>query len=261
MPAGPALAGSRSPSTFARMKRKTWISWHRWLAGIGGALLIALSITGLWYPLQVYFPALRGRVPEVGGEASLDLSQVTVSAAEAAQRALDELAGDAEVRTVQLTMMGPHAVYDIRTSAGRKIVRALDGESFRLTQQEAEALVRQRYGLGEQTLEGAVQEGRSLAYWGDVGLPAYVFTVAGSSSPVWAVNPIDARVHAGTLMQRISEGLMRAHQFWPIEEFAGRTLQRAVLVFSGVLSLLLGVTGYFLLFPLRWRLQRGRSGG
>ncbi|MEZ4424614.1 MAG: hypothetical protein R3E98_14490 [Gemmatimonadota bacterium] len=241
------------------MKRKTWISWHRWAAGIGGALLISLSITGLWYPLQNYVPALRGLVPEQPVAEVLDVGRVAFSPLDAAQLATRDMAEGTDVRSILLTVMGGYPVYDVRTSNGRRILRADTGDRLELTREEAEALVRARYGLEGRELVYERLQSRTLAYWGDVGFPAHVFHEPSRPSTVYAVSPTDGRLDAATRMSRISQFLMRAHVFWPIEEFSHRQVQRAVLFGSGLFCLVLGISGYFLLFPLRFGRKKAGS--
>jgi len=233
------------------MARRTWVSVHRWAAGLGGALLILFSITGVWHQLQNYIPPL-GRVP-VGPEAKLDLSRLELSPAEAADLALRDGGEGAEIRSIALRALGSHLVYEVRTSAGARILSAEDGESLRLTAEEAERLVRERFGLGARLLEHRYQERISSTYWGEVGFPAHVFTEPDRPSTVYVVSPTDGRTFAGTLMSRINMGVMRAHTLWPIGEFTSGKVQGAALFVSGLLCVLIGITGGVLLFPLRWR--------
>ncbi len=224
-------------------------------------MLIWLAITGIWPPLVNYFPSLRGRVEVVSPEPllTMDSTWLTPQAAFQATAAPAEERGDRVAngtRSVRLYSVGGRPVYDVETDVRRYWIRADTGEPFRLSMEEAQRVVEQRYGLPPGSMVGETERDRSWGYWGQVGFPAFVFHHPDNPRTAFAIQPNNGQIFTLTPNSRLTDFMLRSHTFWPMELLTGRPPQRAVLFLSGILTLALGITGYFLLFPLRFRKKK-----
>ena len=222
-----------------------------------------MALTGLWYPLLNYFPSLRGQVEVLSPEPMLALDSTWLSpdAAFRAARSSAQETGRPHplgAHGIRLYNVGGRPVYEVETDGRTYWIRADEGTALDLDAEEAQRIVEQRYGLQPGSLTGSVAERRSWEYWGDVGFPAFVFRHPEQRGTIYAVQSRNGQVATATQRSRISMFLMRAHTFWPVGEFSHREVERGILVLSGLLTLALGITGYFLLFPLRFR-KRNRS--
>ena len=238
------------------MNRRTYRLWHHWLAIIGGFFLAIFTVTGVVILLPKHLP--WPSVPEaVQPAAAVDLSGVTVSPAEAVARARTIPGREFRLLRVELAPMGPHMVYTLETNRGQIRINAATGEpTAALTAEEAEAVVRARYGFNGGTLVHTLEDQRSWRYWGDAGLPAYVFSQPESRSVIYAVGLADGALRVRTNSMRLQDFMGRSHTLWPVALLTGSPrVHNAALLLTGLLSLLLVATGFFLVLPLPKRRQ------
>jgi len=119
-------------------------------------------------------------------------------------------------------------------------------------------MVRSRYGLGDVPLVGELAEKSSWSYWGDAGLPAYVFHRPGTLSVVYAVGAIEGGMTVRSTSKRVHELIARSHTLWPVSVLTGSAgAHDAALLLTGLVSLLVVASGFFLVLPI----PRGRKGG
>ena len=242
------------------MNRRTYRLWHHWLAVIGGLFLAIFTVTGVGIVLPNHLP-WPSVPPQVQPAPAVDPAVVAISPAEAVARAQSLRGGPLRVHRVVLAPLGPHMVYTLDSDGGQIRIDATTGEpSVPLTAEEAEAMVRARYGLGEVVLDRSLEEGASWRYWGDAGIPAWVFSPSEHPSVVYAVGTADGVLRVRTNGMRMNEFIHRSHTLWPITVLTGSpTVHDMVLLGTGLLSLLLVATGFFLVLPLPRR-RPGKAG-
>lgn len=243
------------------MQRRTYRLWHHWLAVIGGLFLAIFTVTGVVILLPKHLP--WPVVPEpVQPAAAVDLAAVTITPAEAVASAQAIRGPDLRVLRVVLAPHGPRMAYTLESNQGPVRIDAATGEpAAPLSAQEAEAVVRARYGLSGMTLDHTLEEGRSWRYWGDAGLPAHVFSEPESPSVIYAVGVADGALRVRTNSTRLQDFMGRSHTLWPVALATGSPrIHNFTLMATGILSLLLVATGFFLVLPLPKRRQGPTAG-
>jgi len=244
------------------VNRRTYRLWHHWLAIIGGLFLAIFTLTGVVMILPKHVP-WAGAPPQVQPMPAVDPAVVAITPAEAVTRTQSLPGGPFRVHRISLAPLGPYMVYTLDTDRGPVRIDATTGEpSVPLSADEAEALIRARFGLAGGALDRSLEERSSWRYWGDAGLPAWVFSEPDQPSVVYAVGAADGVIRARTNSMRVRELFGRSHTLWPVTVLTGSAgLRDITMLATSVLSLLLVATGFFLVLPLPRRRPEGSDKG
>jgi hypothetical protein len=191
----------------------------------------------------------------------VDPTAVVISPAQAMAAARARSGDSLRVLRVVLAPFGPHMVYALDTDRGQLRIDATSGEpAGRLTGEEAEAMIRTRFGLGGVVLDRSLEERSSWRYWGDAGLPAWVFSQPERRSVVYAVGVEAGTIRVRTNGMRVRELFGRSHTLWPIGVVTGSEgFRQITMLIASILSLLLVATGLFLVLPLPRRKSAARD--
>ncbi len=233
------------------MNQRTYRLWHHWLAIVGGLFLAIFTLTGVLMLLPKHLP-WPSVPPVVQPAPTVDPAAATISPAEAVARAEANAGESLRVQRIVLAPLGPRLAYTLETNRGPIRIDATSGNpAAALTAEEAEAMVRARFGLSGATLERSLEEQASWSYWGEVGLPAWVFSQPEQPSVIYAVGTMDGAMRARTTSMRLNELIGRSHTLWPVALLTGSPRARDLaLMVTGVLSLLLIATGFFIILPV-----------
>jgi len=217
-------------------------SFHRWLAYGLGVIVALWVFTGI---VMVVTPTPTTRpIPAK----PLDPTAATRSVAEAAQ-ALPNRA--APVRTVTLRDLGGRLIYDfVLRNGSHVLVDAATAQRIELTDSLARSLAR-RVVIDTSVAMSLTRLTKHDARYSAGLLPAYRVELSDDARTLIHVTA-DGSVNATTRFSRFRAMMGQLHEF-QLRRRVPEKPRRLALQISGILTIVLVLTGYVLTLPLRRR--------
>lgn len=237
------------------MANRTWYAIHRWLSALVGLQLVAWSAGGLIFSTHsiAWVRGEKGRRADRRAPIPLDRVRVTPAAAGAAAKG--------EVLEIELRALLGEPIYEVRTTAGPRLVDAVSG-AVRPPLGEAEAVAvarADREGPPEVSSAELVERAAPMEYRGQP-LPAWRVVFADDDQThVW----VDATT--GQIRARRNAAWRRYDFFWMLHtmDYRGRDdFNRPILVAfaaTGLCAVLAGWALWGLRLSHRWWRSRYRS--
>lgn len=220
-----------------RLARK----WHRWFAWGLGLIVLMWFVTGI---VMVY-PFAEVQRSSPGSFITLDSTIL------APQRALELLgaAHEGRVRSLSMREIGGHPVYLVSVGGRGHVLDARTGAPFVIADSTAASVVG---GLvpGARVVEATAIRQREGGYEG--ALPAIRVTLEGDKRITAYMAP-NGDVTFRSPMNRFRQVAGGLHSFVVPKVPMSASLRRGILIFTGVLSVILSVSGFVLLMPVRRR--------
>ena len=221
-----------------RLARK----WHRWFAWGLGLVVLMWFVTGI---VMVYpFDELQRRSPS-----TFIAVDSTILAPQQVLERLGAVGGDGRVRSLSMRQIGSHPVYLVSVGGRGHVLDARTGAPHILAESTAASVIS---GLVPGTRVAAVTTLRERDGDYDGALPAVRVTLEGSTRTTAYMAP-NGDVTFRSPMNRFRQLAGGLHSFIVPKVPISVGLRRGILVFAGVLSVILSVSGFVLLMPVRRR--------
>lgn len=220
-----------------RLARK----WHRWFAWGLGLIVLMWFATGI---VMVY-PFAELQRPSPATFITLDSTIL------APQRVLEALgaAGDGSVRSLSMRQIGGDPVYILSVDGRGHVLNARTGAPYVVSESTAASVIG---GMVPGAQVAAVTTIRERDGDFDGALPAVRVTLEGSTRTTAYMAP-NGDVTFRSPMNRFRQIAAGLHSFIVPKVPISVSLRRGILIFVGVLSVILSVSGFVLLMPVRRR--------
>jgi hypothetical protein len=219
------------------MRRLSAHRFHKWVAVVVSAFLVAWLVSGIMMVLPAWGPG-DGPTPS----AALDLREVSVSPAEAAA-----VSGNGEpLSSVTLVRFLDGPVYRVAASDGTRLVDARIGRLLLITPKVAEQAARARFSPDGPVRDVQLVTRHSVAYpWGPV--PAYRIVFGSSPSTAYYVSTADGAVQRSDPWIWTRDAIISLHSFEPLKLFTRREpVRTGLLVLMSLVGLVTAASGLYL---------------
>jgi hypothetical protein len=217
-------------------------TFHRWLAYGLGVIVALWVFTGVVMVIAPT-PTTRPIPPR-----PLDPTAATRSVAEAAEALPNR---DAPVRTVTLRDLGGRVIYDfVLRNNSHVLVDAVTAQRIELTDSLARALAR-RAVIDTSVAMSLTQLTKHDARYASGPLPAYRVALSDDAGTLIHVTA-DGSLNATTRFSRFRAMMGQLHEF-QLRRRVPEKPRRFSLQLSGILTIVLVLTGYVLTLPVRRR--------
>lgn len=221
--------------------------WHRWISIAVGLVVLLWAATGI-------VMVLPARSPEANSEPVIPIAAEMIAPAAAVLAATD--APEPVVRSLQLREVGGRVYYRVELAGdGARLVDALTGARLVLGDTLAVRLALAAMRTPAPVTSAATIETHDLWYRGG---PLPVVRVRfGRDGEILAHVSTDGTVAFTSVYQRFKAIMGNLHSFAvPPFTFTADRLRKLALLGTGLLTVVLAVSGVVLIFPLR---RRGRA--
>jgi len=240
------------------MTRKQWYRLHKWLAVGSGIVLLMWCGTGVVMVIHHLSPRISGLPTSQSVGAFEPIDSLLVSPARAASIAADPLDGRAPTQ-MDLRPLGTRVVYRLRSPGGNTaMVDARSGSLVRVDSALAVALVRQRYDLGgDVTSFRTIRSNDSRYPFGT--LPGLQMRLADGGRATFTVGVSSGEVFRSSPTSRLRTFMGAAHSFGQLRPLIGEAGTYWSLTLIGTLTILAGLTGFWIAWPRTWWPARSRN--
>jgi len=186
--------------------------------------------------------------------AQIDFRSASISPAEAVSLVASREQDTAPLHRLALVSVQDRPHYRIDVRGGQSyLIDATTGERLKITPELAEKFARQRFSDTLPIRRVVEVSHHSLGY-AHGPLPAYRVEFADAQGTQAYVSIRDGSVVHTTRRARIRSFVTNLHTFDQIEILAGSTLaQHASLHVTSIITIVLALTGYYLVLPRGWR--------
>ncbi len=229
--------------------------WHKWIGISIGLLLLGWVLSGIFMLLP------QSNVAKLKGisDPMLDFSKVVISPTQAALIAVaarpdssHDARGDSATRSVTLKTVLGTTVYMVTPKRGQAVlVEATSGAIYSITPDRAKEIAGEALP-GAKAIGLVRHEGRPYGYYG--ATPVYEVAFDDAAATVAMVAKPTGDLVRDTRVDRVLHSIGYGfHAFMPFVKLPGGDNTRKLsLIFTGAISLLSIVTGYWLSVPKRW---------
>ncbi len=229
---------------------------HRYFALVLGLAFLAWLVSGIL--MVIGEPSVRAL--QTPPAYTYNFAAVTLSPADVVRRAQLRLGAAAEVQRIMLRPLRDQLVYEVHAPGQPAMLfNPQTGDPVEVTPAMAELIVRDRLkpDAGEAHVERL--DRHSTTYpWGV--LPAYRLEFENEAGTFAHVAVADGAVSFTDWRKRIWHLFVGFHTFDPITiVFGSDRLRNRVLLVSGVLSLVIVATGYYMEYVTLWRRKKKRA--
>jgi hypothetical protein len=240
------------------MKVKTWHQIHKYLAIFAGLFLLAWTVSGIVMMLPMaWFEPTPIPTPE-----RIDYSGAMISPAVAVERLEDKLGTPVEVITLELKTIQGRPVYDIiAANVGSKLIDAMTGAPYQVTQKVAEQIARGAVASQAEIQSTVGIKEHNISYpFGP--LPVFRIVFADRPGVYYYVTTQDGVISQSNWLTRVRSAVVNLHTFEPLMLLTDKTgVRQGLLVVTAAAGVLVALTGYYIaILPALRRRQRKMNG-